>query len=252
MFIEQLEKDSAYASQVLKTCGIDSKDTGGFDLRVNLLIRNNKVVNVTYAKHYNNLMDGGVGPHASMGSIIWKGSVVDRIFSNALNGLDKIFNKLQDNTFLSFDISISEDKVSVLKFQSYVSLAFMVLYKGNQETLHLDQNINLKDGFAIEITLAVLPFPLSIEYKDTELIGINSRNIKHLIMHHLTFIDKKYRGNGRLCSVTAHGENVRECKRRAYRTIRNLKADGIMYRSDIGAETIRIHNQLKSWGWIDG
>ena len=251
MFIQQLEKDPIYAEKVLKMCGIDTVCMEGLDIRVNVLIRDHKPINITYAKHYDTLMDKDIGPIVSMGSVIWGGSIHDKILSTSLANLGKVFDKIQDNTFLSFNVSISKDKVNIRNFQPHVSPGFMVLYKGTLDTLNLDKDINLRDGYVVTITLAALPFPLQLTYPNIEVYGINSYNIKHIIMHGLRLMDKRYVGNGLLCTITAHGSTVREARRRAYRTVGNIKADGIMYRSDIGMDVIRIQNQLQTWGWIN-
>jgi len=51
--------------------------------------------------------------------------------------------------------------------------------------------------------------------------------------------------------VTARGSSVRECQRRAYRTIRNITiTDDVQYRKDIGDDVEEQKKILKGWGWL--
>ncbi len=251
--IGRLESDQEYAQKVLGVCGLRSELDGGQPLRVNLLIQGGKVINVSYALYYEELMEGGIGPSANMGSVLWIGSLSDRIFIDGLSKLDMIFSKIPGSAFVSLNICVQEHEFKVISFEPDISIGFMELYKGDHKALFIDDTPEFKHGWALSITLAVLPFPMRIAYHETvEVIGLNKYNLKHITMYNLKEDGHKYVGIGHLGDVTAHGESVREARRRAYRTIDNLEIKGLMYRRDIGASVPRIYDSLCKQGWING
>lgn len=251
-FIRRLEEDVDYAEKVIGICKLDTKVLSGIKLRVNLLVKNKKVQSITYVIYYEKLMEGDIGPFASMGSVLWKGKIGDRLFTQGLNQLGFVFDKIETSTLLSLNLDIKENEFSVIGFKADVSIAFMELYKGDYNTLHLDDHVELRDEWAMAVTIAVLPFPLRISYEhEVQVIGVNKYNLKHLAMYNMKFTNNKYHGRGHLADVTARGDSLREAKRRVYRTIENLKIPGLMYRRDIGTDVASTHNKLCKWGWIN-
>lgn len=252
-FVRRLEDDLEYAKKVVKVCGLETEDRKGIKLRVNLILRNRKVQNITYALYYNKLMEGDLGPQAPMGSVLWLGSTKDKLYQEGLSQLDSIFNKLEASTFLSLALDINTKDFSILSFMPDISTAFMELYAGDHKTLHLDDDIKLRNEWAIAVTIATLPFPMKFKFKeDVQVQGFNKYNLKHVTMYNLSFRNQGYYGQGYLGNIIARGENLREARRRVYRTLGNLRAPGLMYRRDIGMDAIRKHDQLIQWGWING
>lgn len=253
MIITKLENDKEYAQKVLGVCGLKTDSIDGHSMRINVLVKDKEIVNVTYAKHYDTLMEGDIGPRIYMGSVLWKGSLHDKIVVDALTKLQSIYNKVKTTAFISLAVEVNDKEISIQSFETNISLAFMELYKGSYNTLHVDDNIELKDGWATAVVIAVLPFPLRIPWTETVILnGVNKHNLKHFTPSNIVFDDSTYKGYGKLGEVSALGESVRESRRRVYRTIDNLKAVGLMYRRDIGNDVPRIYDQLYKWGWTSG
>lgn len=98
------------------------------------------------------------------------------------------------------------------------------------------------DDFVVGVKLTAPPFPYWIQktvYPDVAKVrGIDDENLRHI------FPTGLYKENGNYCAepvhgnilfVTARGKNLRQAKRRVYRTLDNLKVKGKQYRIDVGA-----------------
>ena len=123
--------------------------------------------------------------------------------------------------------------------------------------------MNFKSKLGIGIQLALPPFPFENcypeLYKDTPIHGLNKHNLKHFWPYDVQKIEDDYfsTGNGgRLGVITARGDEVqgysplRDARRRALRTIRNLKVGSLMYREDVGNNVEKERALLKEWKWI--
>jgi len=101
------------------------------------------------------------------------------------------------------------------------------------------QAIPYVDPYVCGVLLSVYPYPHAAPENPIEILGINQFNLKHMwLMDMQKEADKWYSGslNGCIGYVTARGTTVQESCRRAYRTISNVKIDGLQYRNDIGKD----------------
>lgn len=68
---------------------------------------------------------------------------------------------------------------------------------------------------------------------------------------HTWVTDQEAKHTNHVCTVTARGQSVRECQRRAYRTIKNITSSAdVMYRNDIGLGAEELFASLKRDGWL--
>jgi phosphoribosylamine-glycine ligase len=83
-------------------------------------------------------------------------------------------------------------------------------------------------------------------------MGLNEGNLKHIWFEDVYFKDgySCARSSGALGFVTARGVQVREARRRAYRTVRDLGIPYPLYRTDVGSRASWEYPLLEEWGWI--
>ena len=99
--------------------------------------------------------------------------------------------------------------------------------------------------YAIAIRLSVPPYPYSHLPDDTfneSVKGYCESNAKHIWLRE---VNRDKKGNwtiagGIIGAVTSRGDNIRECRRRAYRTIKNLDIKWLQYRQDVGMKAADI------------
>lgn len=105
---------------------------------------------------------------------------------------------------------------------------------GRELEMPLDENSS-----AIAVRLSIPPYP----YKSGDLpskgipVMFDKEALPHLWLSDVYKNNKGYFSagvDGVICAVSAKGRDVRECKRRVYRTISNMTIPNVQYRTDIG------------------
>jgi len=103
------------------------------------------------------------------------------------------------------------------------------------------------------VRAVVYPYPRNEDISAWE--GTQVLNVPHVARKHVWFtnVGENLGGlNNTVCVVTARGIDVREARRRAYRTLTNIvTSKEVIYRNDIGAGVDARLNQLREWGWIN-
>ena len=263
----QLEIDESYENRVLVLMGIPTRPIEGIEIDTELWFNGKEVLHVTHALKEKELMDGGVGPKAgSMGVVTFLGSKETRLFKEGLGKVVPALRKAGYHGPVNLTTIISESELYAYGLSARLSYDGVFLIreylKGRINDLlygfatGVIKRVECKGGWNIGVTIALEPFPMSIAAaysKDTLLDGCNKQNLKHI-----WFIDAYLDSDVYACAgtsgkvgvVTAHGDTVREARRRVYRTIANLDIRDVMYRRDIGERVMSDYNQLKKWGWL--
>lgn len=99
--------------------------------------------------------------------------------------------------------------------------------------------------YAIAIRISVPPYPYSrlpFESFSKDIKGYCEGNAKHIWLRE---VDRDKKGKWKIAggiigAVTARGDTIKECRRRAYRTIGNLDIEWLQYRQDIGMKAADI------------
>lgn len=200
---------------------------------------------------YKRLMNDDKGPIASMGSVGYFGDI--KAIDARLDSLIKSFLNSGFSGKIDFQLRLAKD-VWCDSVYFYFSWNTIYAFLENVQispsdffykiSLNQDLEIKFKSKWSCQINCGVPPFPYELE-KDgvTEVLGVDPNNSKHL-----WFMNFK---NGELLSVTGRGEYIREAKRRAYRTLSNISAKDLMYRTDIGQDTVDTCRRLNRSGWLD-
>ena len=102
-----------------------------------------------------------------------------------------------------------------------------------------------RSEYAIAVRMSVPPYPYSnlpFESFNKDIEGYCEGNAKHIWLRE---VNKDKEGKwkitgGIIGAVTARGDSIKECRRRAYRTIGNLDIEWLQYRQDVGMKAADI------------
>lgn len=207
--------------------------------------------NKTWLKPFNHtikmkrLMDGGKGPNMGcMGITLWLTSgdkVIETMFEPLTPLLEKV-NFVGPFTIRSF---VTKEQIyfngfiptfnhiqpfcELLKQSLFDFLYGMAIGSVGEINCYYDYSLSVNLLIATQSVNGVVSVPVEAK--------------KHVW---LTDVNKV------VATVTARGQTVRECQRRAYRTIGNIvKSKEVMYRSDIGNNVEERVAELREWGWLN-
>jgi hypothetical protein len=198
---------------------------------------------------YYKLMDGNLGPETpSMGCVLERLKKEDLRFASLLE-LKPILRKVNYMGMITLEGNANK------YFQTYRILPYFqydllyAFYEGVQEEigrgLHeiaqgIKREFNFPSPYTIAIRISIPPYPYpSLVSDEQELIGYNKNNKKHIWLQDVTQTKSgvsSNKGSGNIATITARGKTVRECMRRAYRTVKNLSIKNMQYRHDIGSK----------------
>lgn len=102
-----------------------------------------------------------------------------------------------------------------------------------------------KYEYSVAVRISVPPYPYPrppFESFSKDIKGYCEGNAKHIWLRE---VDKDKKGRwkvtgGIIGAVTARGDSIKECRRRAYRTISNLDIEWLQYRQDIGMKASEV------------
>jgi len=118
------------------------------------------------------------------------------------------------------------------------------------------KEMELSNQYLIAVRLTVPPYPMEkVKPEDhgEPILGLDEFKLKHIFLCDVYFEDNelKYAGSdGVVLKATASGRDVREAKRRVYRTLKDVKVGSKQYRTDIGDRVPGDIEKLKSMGWL--
>lgn len=108
--------------------------------------------------------------------------------------------------------------------------------------------------YAIAVRISVPPYPYPQWIEQHVLIGTHNKikgycksNANHIWLREVEkdANGERFIAGGIVGTVTARGDNINECRRRAYRTISNLDIQWLQFRQDIGIKAEEILPNLK-------
>lgn len=198
------------------------------------------------------LLDRNIGPKTPfMGSVQWvtlENEIIKRSLLPLVPFLQrgkllgplsiKLWVTKHDVFFVDLSAHLAYDSIQGLLELHPKGLFDLMLRLMNKDT------ITLKDDYTISVRLSLPPYP-HVGQSETVSIAYPKEAERHI------FIQPRSQDNILGC-VTARAPNIRECRRRVYRTISNIVQDpSIQYRHDIGEQVEEQVGQLKMWGWLD-
>ena len=241
-----------YVERILNINGLKTEDIPETSIPItySVILNGKKDLAVCLFFEYWRFMNEDKGPKAFMGSIGYYGEI--SIISNKMYSMVQALIKAGFSGRIDFLLHLEKDIWcsgmnfyfswnTIYNFLENINLNPSELFYGL--SMNLDMDLKFKSKWGCQINCGVPPFPYTI-FKDNQTMikGIDSNNSKHLwIMNFNT---------GELLCATGRGNYVREAKRRAYRTLSNIQADDIMYRTDIGLDTVDVCRKMRSQDWL--
>jgi phosphoribosylamine--glycine ligase len=214
----------------------------------------------------NRLMEGDHGPVVdSMGTTLCTCNPNKRAFTDTFLKVKDTLRKVDYNGMFTMECIFTEDDVKVTRLLPYFQYDLIyAFFEGIQEEIGTalqeiaigkKKEFKFPERYAIAVRLSIPPYPYThIETKQTVLDGFCDANEKHLWLqntirdrHGLVVSNGKY---GVICAVTARGCSVQECRRRAYRTIKNLCIEDMQLRRDVGIKAKETFDMLREWNWM--
>lgn len=211
---------------------------------------------------------GDRGPNTGcMGNIVWA-TEGDKLVDYAIKPLEQLLKKVSylgpidvncivtqsDAYFLEFTPRMGYDAIQALSELIKGDSLFDYLY--GIASGHLEE-AKLSDSYGIAVRMSVAPYPSkgdAEKWKGAQLLALSKESGKHVWLMDVMRSDglEVIAGtDGILGCVTAWGTSVKECQRRAYRTVRNIcLSDDIQYRTDIGEGAEEKIKKLTEWGWL--
>jgi len=205
---------------------------------------------------------------SSMGCVLTVLKSKSKAFKSVLSPFKETLRRTDYKGFFTLACVIKEDSIKVSKILPYFKYdLFYAFFAGVEEELGTAFHniaVGKKDSFhfpencAIAISISIPPFPyeqLNKQFSTRYLLeGFCAENEKHIWLQN-TVRDENGKVisnglNGKVATVTARGTTVRECRRRAYRTVQNISIENMQYREDIGETARMIFEELQTWGWL--
>ena len=211
-------------------------------------------------------MEGGLGQKVdSMGCTLYASKGFPRVFKTILVPLKALLRRVNYCGLITVECRLEEDDYTVVKLVPYFKYDLLyAFFEGVQEELGRalhgiatgeKKEFNFPSAYAIAIKISIPPFPYThVKSKVSTLNGFCPENERHIWIQNA---EKDAKGcvvstadRGVIASVTARGCSVQECRRRVYRTVRNLSIEDMQYRRDIGTKANGMFDKLKEWKWI--
>ncbi len=211
------------------------------------------------------MMDGDVGCAVGCaGDVVSFINAKCKLVSEGVGRMERLLKKTNYRGPIDLNSICTEDGVYGLEFTvrfGYDAVQTMLeLYRGSiTSLLHTVANGGEKvggtyNGVAMGVRISIPPYPHGEKgVANIPLMGTNSENLKHIWWSDVKGGKEYYESagvDGNIGCVTAKGADVRECKRRVYRTIHNLTIPQLQYRKDVGDRVEGDVVKLKKWGYL--
>lgn len=267
-----VESDSTYRDQIVASLGWrPATQTTGTHLHISGWFNGATFIASYTSLVYRRFMAGGLGPDLMCTGMIadFRGTtpiVGDKILKPLERLLKKVNHRgvvhvhalVDGQAFTVLEISTSLfHPLSLLLYENTFLSASEVLLRLLDET---SKPVRPADKWAAGLCLSTPPYPHNSADEPREISGIIDANIKHLWLADVLKGGGKYQtcNRGLIGYVTSRGpsdptnhvQSV-ECVRRMYRTVRNLKAQDLQYRNDVGKDVHGLYHALRQPGWLD-
>jgi phosphoribosylamine--glycine ligase len=211
-------------------------------------------------------LEGSLGQKVdSMGCVLYAPSGFPRVFKDIVEKLKPLLRKVNFCGLMTLGCRLMKDGYKVVRLVPYFKYDLLyAFFEGVQEELGRalhgiatgeKKEFNFPSAYAMAVKISIPPFPYThVKSNVSTLNGFCPENEKHIWLQNA---EKDVKGcvvstvsRGVIASVTARGCSVQECRRRVYRTIRNLSIEDMQYRRDIGTKANGMFDKLKEWKWI--
>jgi len=254
IFSDKLFFEPEYNKRVVnQTVGLSSEPLpeGGLEVDVEGWFDGNSFIHpFTHTFSYHRICEGDKGPPIGRAGHVVRQVDNSELANRGLIPLTDLLQKVNYSGPVSGNMWVYEDRAycsyiragfqfnSIFAFSEIVRRGlFNLFWSLTEETLG-ERGVMFLPGWAISVGV----FDLTPDGKK-EVFEVPTPAKHHV---HLSYV---YPLVG---CVTARGENIRECQRRASRTLKNvILHPDLQYRNDIGKDAELRMEALKQWGWID-
>ena len=250
LFTDQLESDERYGIKVLQLCGLPTLGNIGIPVTIDAWFNGKHFINHMYC----------------LDNVVCPGSHQDKLFTQYVSKLASALKKAEYKGPITLEATIGKDGVSFKNFRAQFAAPSMLVFKEalKGRVSHVfsalaqgqDRTFMFKPGYSTSVTLSFSPSNLfsTNDYCEIVAEGLTDDTLKHLWLYGFTrkagdkFV---YRGTGgRVAVVTARGDTIREARRRAYRTVFNIKIPDVLFLQKVGKNATAGYGNIKQWGWI--
>lgn len=250
LLTDQLNNDQYYSKKVLQLCGLPVDGPYAVPIIVDGWFNGNQFLNIFY----------------TLDDIVFPGELNDTIFKQGISKLVPALKRSGYHGPMSLTAMIGKSSIYYKDLRARFAPASMLIMreglKGRVsnvlQAMATEQNraFMVKLGWFTSIQVSLNPNPLFGSYVNYELPmnGMMDSFAKHVWLYGVS----KNGGNrytytgkgGRIAVVTARGDTIREARRRVYRTVHNIKMDGMLFLPEVGKKAESLYGMIKQGGWI--
>jgi len=255
--------NKSYSNTVIKNLGFELYDgkQEGYPITIEGWFNGNSFINSYIAFIYNRFMNDNLGQTVDCSGILINGKFnYGKLYDETIKKIETPLRRTSYCGPVSVNIIINNKSFYVSSIDAYPKAYTTYMLCEGTKTPFADlllatvsgNNLPMYiDDWVIGVALSIPPYPNQSTSNDVVNIeGVNKYNDKHVWFVNARKSDGKYKGSGLLGYVAARGKNIREARRRVYRTISNIVVPDLQYRTDIGVNIPLVFKDLKSWRWL--
>ena len=259
-----LEDNPEYNKQLQEAIGLKAvpATTGARGEQVTVCgwFNGNKFISKFLVFNYNKMMAGNLGTSVeSSGYIAYFGDC--KLVDQVLTPIEKFLRKANHRGCFSINLVIDSkgnlfsESVSANSNIPYTNSLYENTHKSKGDLVlamfdPTSAPVDALDPYVCGVMLSVYPYPHAKPTTPLEIFGLNSANQKHFWQIDVSKVNEQAivgQLSGNAGFVTARGKTVQEAARRVYRTIANLKMEGIQYRNDISKDVTEKMYRLRGF-----
>ena len=215
-------------------------------LSLSLLWNGSSILSSFLTLNETRFLTGGLGEEVeSTGQVLLSKKYLPP-FSSLSETLSKMLRKVKFRGMLTLNLAVTETSFLILSFTSHPLYfpSLLEVYKGSVTDLLMSVaggkrcEGEVTMDVAVSILVSIPPYPhQSKSPAESRVGGVDGHNSSHLyLLDAFSPLGEVERadGDGRVVWATARGRDVREARKRAYKTVRNLVIEKAQYRLDIG------------------
>lgn len=245
-----LSNDDTYKQSLIKAIGYTPADvtTAGTEVTVVCWFNGHIFISEFIAFNYTKTMAGDLGTTVpSSGYITHFPKRPSRLLKEVLKPLERFLRKADHKGCFSIDcvvnstgIYVKDVSASITRPYTHAIYENTPMSKGDVLLSILDETskpIKKLESWVCGVMVSAYPYPVQAPSTPVEVMGMSHINVKHswlMDVHRSSDTWRCGQLSGCLGYIIARGSTAFEAIRRVYRTLRNIRMDGIQYRNDIG------------------
>lgn len=247
-----IDTNTDYKKRLISAIGyVYEPDAVGTGAEVSCWFNGQSFISRSIVFNYTRMMPGDVGAYVDSAGYIAYFKVEDsKLVEGVLGPLSKFLRKANHRGCFTVSVVVKGDGSWVVRdisadvCKAFTQSVFENTRKSKSDVVlsvfnESSEPIPYIEPYVCGVMVSVYPYPHSVPSIPVNIVGINHGNLKHLWLMDLRKSDDSWICgdiSGCVGYVTARGKDHFEARRRVYRTIENIKVDGLQYRNDIGSD----------------